>query len=63
MRYPTKYETKLLAVIQFLVASFLAIEHIMMYGGFELELVGHETYAIILFITGSITAYFNYYRE
>jgi hypothetical protein len=63
MRMPNKYETKLIAVIQLLIGAFLGIEHILMYDGFEFELIGHETYAIILMITGTITAYFNYYRK
>jgi len=62
MRWPSIYETKLLIVIQFLISAFLGIEHVLMYDGFSFDLIGHETYSILLFISGSIMAYINYYR-
>ena len=52
-----KYYRKHLATIMFLISSYLMIEHIWSFGGIDLyDFVGHEWYAIILFVISVIIA-------
>lgn len=58
-----KQETAVGIAAQIVLGCFLGIHHLLFYDGFEFELIGHETWAVILISTGIVEAYVNYYRE
>ena len=45
-----KYNKKLLGAVMFVSGIALILEHLFNFGGFDIELIGHEWYGLILII-------------
>jgi hypothetical protein len=53
-----QYYIKLLSACCIITGSFLLLEHLFVWEGFDLEVFGHETYGIILIVTGFLLGLF-----
>ena len=51
-----KYYKKLTAGLLIVGGSFLMLEHLFRFGGFDIELLGHEYYGLILIGSGFLLA-------
>ncbi len=47
-----RYYMKLIAGLLIVGGSFLLIEHLFTFGGFDIELLGHEYYGVGMILTG-----------
>jgi len=50
-----KYYLQLISALLIICGSFLMLEHLFMWGGFDpMDIIGHETYGLIFIITAYI---------
>jgi len=48
--YSTKYAKKIVSGLLIVGGSFLLMEHLFNFGGFDIELIGHEYYGVIMIL-------------
>ena len=51
-RWDTKYIRKLVGGLCIVSGSFLLLEHLYMFGHFDVEVLGHEYYGLALIVCG-----------
>ena len=56
------YDLSLVSAGLIVFGAFLILEHVLRFRYLEFELMGHETYGVVLWIAGLAVGYLNYLR-
>jgi hypothetical protein len=57
------YHLSLVSGLLILAGAVLMVEHVLRYGYLEFELLGHETYGLIMVIAGAILGYISFRQK
>ncbi len=57
------YHLSLISGLLILAGAVLMVEHVLRYGYLEFELLGHETYGLIMVVCGAVLGYVSFRQK